>query len=147
MNKFCGVGRVATDISVSYTANGTCCAKFNLAINRPKRQGQEKADADFLPVTVWGKAAEACGNFIGKGSLISVEGRVQTRSWEAQDGQKRKAVEINAEKVDFLDRRNQNGQQGGHQQDNGTDWGINKGGHQADGFGFGPSIPEEDVPF
>ena len=129
MNKFIGVGRISTEVEVKYTQSGKCVAEFNLAINRPKKQGQERAEADFLKIIVWGKQAEACGNYVGKGSQVLVEGRVQVRSYETNEGQKRWVTEIVAEKVEFLESRK-------------------SGNHSGSGAEqFGQSVSEEEIPF
>lgn len=106
MNKFIGVGRLCQDVDVKYTQSGKCVANFTIAINRPKTQ-DGKQEADFIPVVAWNKLAETCGNYIGKGSKVLVEGRVQVRSYEANDGQKKRVTEVIAESVEFLDSKKQ----------------------------------------
>lgn len=102
MNKFIGVGRLCQDVEVRYTQSGKCVSNFTIAINRPKTQ-DGKQEADFIPVVAWNKLAETCGNYIGKGSKVLVEGRVQVRSYEANDGTKKRVTEVIAESVEFLD--------------------------------------------
>lgn len=104
MNKCVLIGRLTKDIDLRYTPSGTAVAKFTLAVDRPRRSDSEK-ETDFIPVVAWGKRAENCANYIGKGSLVAVEGRIQVRTYEAKDGGKRWATEIIAEQVRFLDRR------------------------------------------
>lgn len=148
MNKVILVGRLAQDPEVRYTQNGKAVASFSLAVSRMVGQGQESTD--FIPIVAWEKLAEIIGNNLTKGRRVLIEGRLQIRSYESQDGQKRRVAEVIVQSCEFLDYKQEgqnNGQQGGHQHDTGTDWGINKGGNQHDGFGFGPSIPEEDIPF
>lgn len=73
-------------------------------MNRRFTNQQGEHDTDFIDIVVWGKLAETCGNFLGKGRLAGVEGRLQIRSFETQDGQKRKVAEVVADNVAFLDR-------------------------------------------
>lgn len=102
MNKVILVGRLAQDPEVRYTQSGKAVASFNLAVNR---YGQKDA-ADFIPIVAWEKLAEICGNNIRKGNKILVEGRLQIRSYEAQDGQKRRVSEIVAQNIEFLGSKN-----------------------------------------
>jgi len=104
MNKVALVGRLTKDPEVRYTANNqTPVAKFTLAVNRMfKQEGQP--EADFIPIVVWGKPAENCGKYIGKGRLVGVAGRIQTRSWDDQEGNKHYATEVIADEVHFLDK-------------------------------------------
>ncbi|MCM0760485.1 single-stranded DNA-binding protein [Sporomusa sphaeroides DSM 2875] len=100
MNKVILVGRLTKDPEVRYTASGKAVASFTLAVNRI---GSEATD--FIPIVVWEKQAEACGNNIVKGQKVLIEGRLQIRSYETNDGQKRRVSEIVAQYVDFLERR------------------------------------------
>ena len=98
MNKWFGIGRLAQDPEVRYTQSGKAVASFNLAVNR---YGQ-KDSADFIPIVAWEKLAEVIGNNLKKGSQVLVEGRMQVRSYETQDGQKRRATEVIVQTVEFL---------------------------------------------
>ena len=100
MNKAILVGRLAKDPEVRYTQSGKAVASFNLAVEN--NFGNEKK-ADFIPIVAWSKLAEICGNNIGKGRKILVEGRLQIRSYEAQDGQKKRVAEVIAQTIEFLD--------------------------------------------
>ena len=104
MNKVSLVGRLTKDPEVRYTANNqTPVAKFTMAVNRRfKKEGQP--DADFIPIVVWGKIADNCGKYIKKGYLVGVSGRIETRSWDDQDGKRHFMTEVIADEVDFLDR-------------------------------------------
>ncbi|BBB90615.1 MAG TPA: single-stranded DNA-binding protein [Methylomusa anaerophila] len=103
MNKVILVGRLAQDPEVRYTQSGKAVASFSLAVNRPGVQGQR--DADFIPIVAWEKLAEICGNNLTKGRLILVEGRLQVRSYETSDGQKRRVTEVIASNIEFLERK------------------------------------------
>lgn len=98
MNKFFGVGRLCQDPDVRYTQAGKAVASFNIAVNR-----FGNGEADFIPIVAWEKLAEVCGNNLNKGSKILVEGRLQIRSYDANDGQKRRIAEIVAQNIEFLD--------------------------------------------
>jgi len=106
LNKCVLIGRLTKDPDLRYTPNGKAVAKFTLAVDRPRRADSEK-ETDFIPVVAWGKTAENCANYIGKGSLVAVEGRIQVRTYEAKDGDKRWVTEVIADNVRFLDRRGQ----------------------------------------
>ncbi len=101
MNKAILIGRITRDLELKYTTGGTAVTNFTIAVDRYKK-GDEQ-EADFIPIVVYGKTAEACANNLGKGRLIAVSGRIQTRSYEGQNG-KRHVTEIIADEVQFLDR-------------------------------------------
>ena len=102
MNKVILVGRLAQDPEVRYTQGGKAVASFNLAVNRFGGGSAQKESADFIPIVAWEKLAEICGNNLTKGSQILVEGRLQIRSYETQDGQKRRVSEVVAQSIEFL---------------------------------------------
>jgi single-strand DNA-binding protein len=79
-------------------------AQFTLAVDRPFLNQAGEREADFIPVVAWQKLAETCANHLQKGRLVAVEGRLQIRSYEAQDGQRRRVAEVVAANVQFLDR-------------------------------------------
>lgn len=135
MNKVILVGRLAQDPEVRYTANGKAVTTFSLAVNRRTGQGQQDS-TDFIPIVAWEKLAEIIGNNLSKGRRILVEGRLQIRSYEAQDGQKRRVAEVIAQNIEFLDSKDA----GSH---GSTDAPQNQSGADS----FGPSCPEEDIPF
>jgi len=96
---------------------GTAVATFTMAVNRRfKKEGQP--EADFVPIVVWGKQAESTANYMSKGKLLSVAGRIETRSYEAKDGGRRYVTEVVADEVSFLEYGNKNGQT--TQQNNGS---------------------------
>ena len=100
MNKIALIGRLAKDIELRYTQKGTAVATFNLAVNRRfKQEGQP--DADFFPIVVWGVNGENAAKYVGKGSQVGISGRLQTRSYETDNG-KRYITEIVADEVEFL---------------------------------------------
>ena len=111
LNKAMLIGRLTRDPEMRYTQSGTAMTRFGLATNRygSGPDGERKEFTDFHNVVAWNQGkrnlAELCAQFLHKGSLVYVEGRLQTRSWEGQDGQKRTTTEINLTDVQFLDSR------------------------------------------
>ncbi len=99
------VGRLGNDPELKYTPSGTAVTNFRLAVNRPPRRDAPDSEeqTDWLDIVAWGMVAENCAQYLDKGALVGIEGRVQSRSWETQDGQRRSAVEINARSVQFLE--------------------------------------------
>lgn len=100
LNRVILIGRLTRDPELRYTPNGAAVCKFTLAINRKFN----REETDFIDIVVWQKLAENCANYLGKGRLAAVEGRLQVRTYETQDGQKRKVTEVVAEDVRFLDK-------------------------------------------
>jgi single-strand DNA-binding protein len=106
VNKVFLSGNLTRDPELRRTANDRAVVGFGLASNRryKDRDGEWKEIVSFLSIVAWGRQAETCAEFLRKGSAVFVEGRIQSRSWETQDGQKRNTVEIVADRVQFLDR-------------------------------------------
>ncbi|ODA98083.1 single-stranded DNA-binding protein, partial [Listeria monocytogenes] len=103
MNRVVLVGRLTKDPDLRYTPAGAAVATFTLAVNRPFKNGQGEQEADFIQCVVWRKPAENVANFLKKGSLTGVDGRVQTRNYEGNDGKRVYVTEIVAESVQFLE--------------------------------------------
>ena len=121
MNKVMFTGNLARDPEVRYTQSGKAVASFSLAVSRnwkSKSDNPQQPTADFFNVTAWEKMAEFCGKYLMKGSRILVEGRLQSRSYEAQDGSKRTAVEVVAENIEFAGARPQGGSGEGNYNNN-----------------------------
>ena len=116
INKVFLIGRLSNEVDLKYTPGGAAVAKFGIAVGgRPKQDGTDSVS--FFNVVVWQKAAENCKNFLTKGKQVAIEGRLEQRSWTAQDGGKRSTVEVIAERVQFLGSAGggQGGNQGGNQ--------------------------------
>lgn len=111
MNRVVLVGRLTKDPDLRYTPNGVPCATFTLAVNRPFAGQSGEREADFINCVVWRKAAENVSNFLKKGSLAGVDGRIQTRNYEGQDGKRVYVTEVVAESVQFLEPKKDNGYQ------------------------------------
>lgn len=103
-NKVLLIGNLTKDPELRYTPQGTAVANIRLAVNRKFRnKNQEsKEEVCFITAVVWDKQAEACNQFLHKGSPVFVEGRLQSRSWEDNSGQKRSVIEVRAERIQFL---------------------------------------------
>jgi len=104
------VGRLTKDVELKFLpGNGTAVATCTLAVDRRVKQGEEK-QADFIPIVIWGKQAENTANYMNKGSMMCVSGRIQIRSYEAKDGTKRYITEVVADEVQFLSKGTANKQ-------------------------------------
>lgn len=163
INRVVLVGRLTKDPDLRYTPSGDAVARFTLAVNRNFSNAQGEKEADFINCTVWRKQAENTANFLKKGSLAGVEGRIQTGSYEGQDGKRVYTTEVVADSVQFLEpKSSQDGRQGsgGQRQDNGYQ--NQQGSHQQqqnnnyqqrvdqDPFssGSGPiEVSDDDLPF
>ncbi|MCM8815109.1 MAG: single-stranded DNA-binding protein [Candidatus Omnitrophica bacterium] len=106
LNKVFLIGRLTRDPELRYTPSGSAVASFRLAVNREytTKEGNKRVENCFVNLVVWGKKAEVCAEYLKKGSLIFVEGRLSFREWETQDKEKRSAIEVNVENFQFLDR-------------------------------------------
>ena len=106
LNKVFLIGNLTKPPELRYTPSGTAVADLRLAVNRnyTTQGGEKREETCFLTVVVWGKQAESCGEYLDKGSPILVEGRLQTREWEAKDGGKRTVMEVGAEPVQYMGR-------------------------------------------
>ena len=107
LNKVMLIGNVGNDPEMRYTPNGNPVTSFSVATNRryTDSNGETKEETEWFRVIAWRKLAESCNQFVTKGKRVYVEGRLRTRNWEGQDGQKRVSVEVVANRVLFLDRR------------------------------------------
>jgi len=103
-NKVLLIGNLTKDPELRYTPQGTAVVNLRMAVNRRfKNKNQElKEEVCFLTAVVWDKQAETCNQYLHKGSALLVEGRLQSRSWEDNSGQKRSVIEVRAERVQFL---------------------------------------------
>ncbi len=105
-NKVILMGNLTKDPEIRYTPSGTPVATFGLAVNRRYKQGEElKDEVCYIDIVVFGKQAEHCGQYLGKGHGVIVDGRLQQRRWETDDGQKRSKHEVVAQTINFLPKR------------------------------------------
>ena len=107
MNKVVIMGRMTKSPEVRYTPSQKVVASFTLAVDRPFTTPDGKREADFIPVVVWGKAAELVGNSCAKGHRLLVEGRLQIRNFDAKDGTKHWVTEIISQNIEFIERKEQ----------------------------------------
>ncbi len=103
MNKVVLIGRLTKDVELRFTAgSNTPVATFSIAVNRNFSNQDGEREADFINIIVWRKQAENCKNYLSKGSQVAIEGRIQTRNYDGQDGKKVYVTEVVAENVEFL---------------------------------------------
>jgi single-strand DNA-binding protein len=138
LNKAVLIGRLTKDPAVRYLQNGVAVASFTLAVDRTFKNKDGEKEADFIPVVVWRKTAELCEKYLSKGSMAAVAGRIQTRSYTAQDGTMRYVTEIVADEVQFISTTPRTSS------DNSNGYGSDSFGIPVDGFS---EINDNDVPF
>jgi single-strand DNA-binding protein len=111
LNRVMLIGRLVADAELRYTPSGVPVASLRVAVDRRRSsQGGEK-QTDFINVVAWRQQAEFAANYLGKGRLVAIEGRLQIRQWTTQDGQKRTTAEVVADNVQGLDRPREQGAQ------------------------------------
>ena len=115
-NRVLLMGNLTRDPELRYIPSGTAVAKFGLAVNRDyvdKQSGDKKESVCFVDITVWGKQAETCNQYLTKGRPVFIEGRLEYSSWETKEGDKRSKLEVVAERVQFLGGRKEEAGEGG----------------------------------
>jgi single-strand DNA-binding protein len=105
LNRIILIGRLTRDPELRYVPSGHPVSSFTLAVDRPFANQQGERETDFIDIVAWRKLAEQVSQHLSKGRLVAVEGRLQIRSYETQDGQKRRVAEVVADGVRFLDRK------------------------------------------
>jgi single-strand DNA-binding protein len=139
VNKAILVGRLGKDPEVKYTQGGTPVAKFTLATNEvwKDQSGEKQERTEWHNIVAWSKLAEICGQYLNKGSRVYIEGRIQTRSWEDKEGNKRYTTEIRADNMVMLSGR-------------GEETRTEKSAAAAassEGGSIEPEITDDDIPF
>lgn len=137
MNKVILMGRLVKDPEIRYTQSGKNVATFTLAVDRGlgKDAPDNAPKADFIPIVAWNKLADVAGNYLGKGRQVLIEGHMQVRNYDAQDGSKRYVTEVITEKIDLIGSKSDNA-------------GGNYGSSQRTGNSFGGiPAPNDDIPF
>jgi single-strand DNA-binding protein len=109
MNKVLLIGRLTKDPELRYTQSGTAVASFTLAVNRRFSNQSGEREADFINCAAWQKSAEFVANYFRKGQQMALEGRLQVRSYDGNDGQRRWVTEVVAEQIEFVGSKNENG--------------------------------------
>ena len=134
------MGRLTRDPEVRYTTTGKAVCQFTLAIDRPFSNQEGQREADFIPVVVWGKTAELCGNSLNKGQRILVDGRIQVRNYDAKDGTKRYVTEVIAANIEFIERKSDSA--------NRPAQAATEDAPKSEMESFGSSVPfDEEIPF
>lgn len=109
MNNVVLAGRLTKDVELKYIAgSGIPVANFTIAVDREFTGKDGKKETDFIDIQVWNKSAENCANYIGKGSLVAIQGSIRIDSYKNQEGETRKATRVNANRVQFLDTKKNN---------------------------------------
>lgn len=143
MNRIILLGRLTRDPEVRYTGTGRVVCQFTLAVDRPFANQDGQKEADFIPVVIWGKQAETCGNSLTKGQRALVEGRLQIRSYDGKDGNKHWVTEVIADRFEFIERKGDfaNARPSSPTTPNAP---AQKGGMES----FGQAVPfDEEIPF
>ena len=148
LNRVVLVGRLTKDPDLRHTQSGVAVANFTVAVNRPFSNKNNEQEADFINCVVWRAKAENLAKFMSKGSMIGVDGRLQTRSFDNNEGRKVFVTEVLADSVQFLEPKNKNNN-GGNQQSNQQ---SNQGEYQQnmdpfDQPGEPIDISDDDLPF
>jgi single-strand DNA-binding protein len=111
LNKVLLMGNLTKDPELRYVPSGSAVANFTIAVNRAYKTqaGEKKEEVCFVRIVAWSRLAEICGEYLGKGRGVFVEGRLQSRTWETEDGSKRTTFEVVADNVQFLDKSSKTG--------------------------------------
>ena len=112
MNKVFLIGRLTRDPELRYTGNNVAVASFSLAVNRNFTNASGEREADFINIVVWRKQAENVKNYLSQGSQVAIDGRIQVRNYEDNEGQRRYVTEVVADNVEFLGTKGSNGNGG-----------------------------------
>ena len=131
LNRIVLIGRLTKDPELRYTPNGVAVASFSLAVDRSRKNAQGEKETDFFDVVAWRQLGELCANYLSKGKLAAVDGELHIRTYDGQDGQKRKAVEVVADNVRFLSPKDSNG----------------SGSQSPSSLGNEMSFTDDDIPF
>ena len=109
LNRIVIIGRLTRDPEMRQTPSGTAVCTFTLAVDRSFKSANGERETDFIPVVVWRQLGETCGRYLAKGKLAAVDGRLQIRTYQSQDGSKRTAAEVVADNVRFLSPKSDDG--------------------------------------
>lgn len=131
MNKIILIGRLTKDPDLRYTQNGKAVCSFTLAVDRPYTNQEEK-EADFINIVAWNKSGENAAKYLAKGRQAAVEGRLQIRTYDGDDGKKRWVTEVVADRVEFI---------------GGSGGGGAKKADDLEDFGYEVQFDESEVPF
>ncbi len=156
MNSVVLIGRLTRDPELRYLPNGgTAVCNFSLAVDKEvskekkqEMESQGKYTADFVNIVVWGRQGENCANYLAKGRLVAIQGRIQTGSYDAKDGSKRYTFEVVAERTEFLEWGDKNESQGNSNANTNSNQSDNTSQKSNDfgGDGFHP-VDDDEIPF
>lgn len=143
------VGRLTRDPELRFTSNGSAVASFNLAVNRNFTNASGEREADFVNCVIWRKPAETLANYAKKGTLIGVVGRIQTRNYENQQGQKVFVTEVVCDNFQLLERRDASESQSNNNVSNQEPSSFNHNNQANDPFGNSSEVDinPDDLPF
>lgn len=147
LNRVILIGRLTRDPELRYTPSGVATTSFTLAVDRQFKTGGEK-EADFIPVVTWRQLAETCANYLRKGRLTAIEGRIQVRNYDNNEGKRVYVTEVIADNVRFLE-RGEGGQQLERMEDQPEDTNRQQKPGNFDPFADGKpiDISDDDLPF
>ncbi len=146
MNKIFLIGRLTKDPELRYTPSGAAVCSFTLAVDRRFTNQNGEREADFINIVVWNKAGENCAKYLSKGRQTAVEGRLQIRSFDGNDGQRKWVTEVIADNVEFLS-NGQGQEQGGGAPQRSAERSNGGGGDSMASLGEEIAFDESDVPF
>ena len=156
MNKVFLIGRLTRDPELRYTGSNVPVASFSLAVNRNFTNQSGEREADFINIVVWRKQAESVKNYLSQGSQVAIDGRIQTRSYDDKDGNKRYVTEVIADNVEFLGSKASNNNSSSGDNQGPTPYDFDKApdtkGTDVDNnpfadFGSSIEISDDDLPF
>lgn len=145
LNRVVLIGRLTRDPELKYTPAGVAVTQFTLAVDRPFTSQSGEREADFIPVVTWRQLAETCANYLRKGRLTAVEGRIQVRNYDNNEGKRVYVTEVIADNVRFLESSNRESSAAGHNESSSQ----GNSNHQ-DPFSNGGKpidISDDDLPF
>ena len=143
LNKAILMGRLTADPELRRTQNNTAVTSFTLAVNRKPSRSGEQPQTDLIDIVAWSYTAEFVSKWFSKGQQVAVVGRIQTRTWEDKQGQKRKSVEVVADEVHFAEPKRDNGYQAGREMPAAMPVDMGPGGNQFSALG----ADDSDLPF
>lgn len=145
LNRVTLTGRLTRDVELKYTNSGTAVGQFSLAVDRPFKNKAGEREADFVNCVIWRKSAEIFANFVHKGSLVGVDGRIQTRNYANKQGQRIYVTEVIVENFSLLEPKNSDD----HASSNSNSNSANQSGSNDPFAGAGDQIDvtDDDLPF
>lgn len=156
LNRVILIGRLTRDPELRYTPSGVAVTQFTLAVDRPFTSQGGNREADFIPIVTWRQLAETCANYLRKGRLTAVEGRIQVRNYDNNEGRRVYVTEVIADNVRFLESAGSGGNRdesydgGGQYRDRGSSQDSGRNQQQQDPFsddGSPIDISDDDLPF